>query len=424
MPCTPDITGGITAAIDSVLRAPGVEPARISHVMLGTTHATNAVLEITGRQLTLINVKVDQKFNKNYTSAVRWHSIDAANPAQYNNVFGMEIANSTKGLIFGADIGAVSVNSPQSENTIYGFKVRATQVPYIGNQSNGFLTLVSPILDCNPNEWTLQPGYNATAYATNAYSFYNKSNVQLTIVGGEILKTFSQAGYGFRGGNFIVRSATAIEIASTQGYLEGSGIIDGNGGGYMSSPSADGFVVDASATGRLRLINYQMRRAAGVSTVSNSKLISVERAGTANYTLEIISSTLAEWRWDTQFSLVQGINLYMRDVLWSSSQFNGLVSWPGSPRRCASDPPPCAPTTSSRSRTIQGSAYQTYWVPTVKLAGPTLMLLEEAQQGGSEILSPRRLTTQQRCNLLGRGSLRFSRPPGLGGSYLRQGQPT
>src|SRR5262249_59559015 len=45
VPCTPDITGGITRAIDTVLRAPGVEPGRISHVMLGTTHATNAVLE-------------------------------------------------------------------------------------------------------------------------------------------------------------------------------------------------------------------------------------------------------------------------------------------------------------------------------------------------------------------------------------------
>jgi N-methylhydantoinase A/oxoprolinase/acetone carboxylase beta subunit len=45
VPCTPDITGGITAAIDTVLKAPGVEPHRITHVMLGTTHATNAVLE-------------------------------------------------------------------------------------------------------------------------------------------------------------------------------------------------------------------------------------------------------------------------------------------------------------------------------------------------------------------------------------------
>jgi N-methylhydantoinase A/oxoprolinase/acetone carboxylase beta subunit len=45
VPCTPDITGGITAAIDAVIQAPGADPGRISHVMLGTTHATNAVLE-------------------------------------------------------------------------------------------------------------------------------------------------------------------------------------------------------------------------------------------------------------------------------------------------------------------------------------------------------------------------------------------
>jgi N-methylhydantoinase A/oxoprolinase/acetone carboxylase beta subunit len=45
VPGTPDITGGITAAIDAVLSAPGVDSRRVSHVMLGTTHATNAVLE-------------------------------------------------------------------------------------------------------------------------------------------------------------------------------------------------------------------------------------------------------------------------------------------------------------------------------------------------------------------------------------------
>src|SRR5215469_6296189 len=45
VPGTPDITSGIIAAIHAVLATPGVEPRRISHVMLGTTHATNAVLE-------------------------------------------------------------------------------------------------------------------------------------------------------------------------------------------------------------------------------------------------------------------------------------------------------------------------------------------------------------------------------------------
>src|SRR5690349_21624083 len=45
VPGTADITSGIVSAIDTVLTAPGAEPSRISHVMLGTTHATNAVLE-------------------------------------------------------------------------------------------------------------------------------------------------------------------------------------------------------------------------------------------------------------------------------------------------------------------------------------------------------------------------------------------
>jgi N-methylhydantoinase A/oxoprolinase/acetone carboxylase beta subunit len=42
---TADVTGGITAALSAVLAEPGIDRARITHVMLGTTHATNAVIE-------------------------------------------------------------------------------------------------------------------------------------------------------------------------------------------------------------------------------------------------------------------------------------------------------------------------------------------------------------------------------------------
>jgi len=45
VPTTPDVTGGIVAALDAVLGAASIEVSRISHAMLGTTHATNAVLE-------------------------------------------------------------------------------------------------------------------------------------------------------------------------------------------------------------------------------------------------------------------------------------------------------------------------------------------------------------------------------------------
>ena len=56
VPGTPDITGGITAALDAVLAVPGADPARISHVMLGTTHATNAVLERRLRRVAVIRI--------------------------------------------------------------------------------------------------------------------------------------------------------------------------------------------------------------------------------------------------------------------------------------------------------------------------------------------------------------------------------
>lgn len=42
---TADVTGGIEAAIDAVLSSVDIDIARITHVMLGTTHATNAILE-------------------------------------------------------------------------------------------------------------------------------------------------------------------------------------------------------------------------------------------------------------------------------------------------------------------------------------------------------------------------------------------
>jgi N-methylhydantoinase A/oxoprolinase/acetone carboxylase beta subunit len=45
VPTTPDVTQGIAAAIEAVLARATADPARITHAMLGTTHATNAILQ-------------------------------------------------------------------------------------------------------------------------------------------------------------------------------------------------------------------------------------------------------------------------------------------------------------------------------------------------------------------------------------------
>ncbi|HEX6131789.1 MAG TPA: hydantoinase/oxoprolinase N-terminal domain-containing protein, partial [Actinomycetota bacterium] len=44
-PTTPDVTAGIVAALAVALADRAVDAGRVTHVMLGTTHATNAVLE-------------------------------------------------------------------------------------------------------------------------------------------------------------------------------------------------------------------------------------------------------------------------------------------------------------------------------------------------------------------------------------------
>jgi N-methylhydantoinase A/oxoprolinase/acetone carboxylase beta subunit len=48
VPTSMDVTGGIAAALTAVLGDPAVERARVSHAMLGTTHATNAILQRRG----------------------------------------------------------------------------------------------------------------------------------------------------------------------------------------------------------------------------------------------------------------------------------------------------------------------------------------------------------------------------------------
>jgi N-methylhydantoinase A/oxoprolinase/acetone carboxylase beta subunit len=45
VPTTQDVTGGIVAALDTVIGGSDADRSRITHAMLGTTHATNAVLE-------------------------------------------------------------------------------------------------------------------------------------------------------------------------------------------------------------------------------------------------------------------------------------------------------------------------------------------------------------------------------------------
>src|SRR5919106_4246337 len=57
VPTTPDVSGGIATAISAILGDGAIFPERVGHVMLGTTHATNALLERRGlRRVAVVRI--------------------------------------------------------------------------------------------------------------------------------------------------------------------------------------------------------------------------------------------------------------------------------------------------------------------------------------------------------------------------------
>lgn len=269
-----------------------------------TTYSPDYCLAINCRDSILRNINVNANF-KSYGSAIRWFSVDAGNPAQYNKVYGMRIAYSINGLTYGQVIGSASINAAQSENTIFGLTFRGVQNCFTGNQTNGFLTLVAPILDCNPYEWTAS--FPGVFNATNARCFNNPQCV-LVILGGEILKTYTQLGYGFEGQGFTILGAS-WEIGCAWGLLTGDATIK-DGGGYMASDSKAVFVTTvAAANCKLTLSNFSISRGVGVGAYSAMYI--VDSSATNSFYVTFNDCKIVEWKF--VFS-VTGCRFAMRDT--------------------------------------------------------------------------------------------------------------
>jgi hypothetical protein len=277
--------------------------------LIGTRAAAGGaqyVMAITGRQMKIYGLSINANFG-GYTCCVRWFSVSNSAPAQYNNVYGLNMSYCGIGLIYGQEIGTISVDASQSENTIYGMTCRGIQTPFVGNQSNGFITLVSPILDCGPYEWSTQPGYNATTFNTAALTINNMVG-QVVIVGGEVLKTSSQLGYGFRGKDLLFMG-TVFEVACAQGYIIGDVQIRDSTNGYMAADSVSAFTIASEATGTLRLSNIKSYRGAGVGSYSGVNFINYE-SPTSMTDVVIEDGLIVEWK----VSKLVGPTVYFNNV--------------------------------------------------------------------------------------------------------------
>lgn len=123
-------------------------------------------------------------------------------------------------------------------------------------------------------------------------AFYNNPSNSLKIIGGELLKTFSQLGVGYEGGNFRLIGVTN-ECAGTRCNFTGDAQIVAEDGGFMSSDSAPMYTCETGATGVVSIIGGKCTRADGVSSYSGASLI-VNNAGNG-FRFSIKDSYYYEW---------------------------------------------------------------------------------------------------------------------------------
>jgi hypothetical protein len=315
-------TGNYT--IDNVILSNTGQEVRFNGFTLtgGSNYGAAYVLKINANFLSLYDVNINVNFNS-YGCAVIWQS-DSTHIAQFNRIYGLTISNALNGLVFGNFISIPSFNTAQSENTIYGFTVRAVQVPFTGNQTNGFLTLVAPILDCNPYEWATQPGYNATTWNTAAYALRNVEGV-LVILSGEILKTTSQLGFGCELSNVYMTDVT-IEIASTQANILGEVTINNNLDGFFGNDSSPLFVFDNSASGAtLKIIDGSFIRPDGTGLYSGAPIFSGTPTGPC--IVNIRNTTFKNWAASALLaSGASNISIQSQQTIFNNYTAGGVLS--------------------------------------------------------------------------------------------------
>ena len=244
------------------------------------TTATAAVIEITHRSITFESLAVDQNFNSNYTSAIKWHSPSAGQPAQYIKIKELSINNCIIGILFGQLFGTAVVDAPQSENSILQMSTRGCQTPIYMRQPNGFLYIGESTISSIRNEWeTANPGVYSYA---NSRIVVNYTGV-LSISNSEVLKTDTQLGLGLELlGGATNLSNVFMECASRNIDITSGGLTITNSTLYFSNASDSFWRIAQAATGSTFVSNTQFLRADGAA---NSSRGFIEHNGNTSYRL-------------------------------------------------------------------------------------------------------------------------------------------
>lgn len=296
---------------------------RCALIGVSSTPATDSIFRWQAYNSEAHDISVDGNLNTNYLSAFHWDSVDAAHPAQYNNIFGLSVDRSLAAFVFGAQPGDTPINTAQSESTVWGFSSgNSCQNALYCSQYNGKLTLMSPQLIVSQGAW---PGADFD-YALG-YCFFNDqtfAGCELEIHGGEIV-TLGTAAIGMKGSEFRV-IGTLFEVGGKH-LIQGDNVYvsantDGGVGGSMTC-----FTIDTGATGKMVLDNVWFSRPPGYAASFNDAFVDGTLAPTFHVTIQ--NSFIQEWRWsyvsNNVVGLVKGCKSLYRNVTYDTNVIGPVI---------------------------------------------------------------------------------------------------
>lgn len=219
--------------------------------------------------------------NSNYTCLVWWYRAGGA--SQFNTIYGMELFNANRGVVYGGLPGNSSTTIVHSENKLYNFQSTGVANPMYMNSSTGFLHCYGSTFFRDASSWTsgTLPS-TARAYEVLVGNLY--------IHGGEVIASNSLVGYACDGPAIV--DGTYFEISAPIHMTLDNGRFS-NCRINLLNQGVNMVVIDAAATGVLAFSDCTMLRPAGTGATDRSPMVD----GTASPTFSVELNDCDSFEW-------------------------------------------------------------------------------------------------------------------------------
>jgi hypothetical protein len=295
---------GDTYGVKSITIGSGVNYVNFNGAIINgiSTTAQNAAVvlqtnfcDIYNYNVSLEGINGGQTPNPNYVCATWWSNAEQG--TQFTSIYGCSHNQCGRGMVYGNLPGQPALTTIQSENKIYGWQTNGVANPFFENSTEGFIHFSEPVFFNSNTGWTNPLPANSAMIEIMVGQIY--------VQGGEMESDTVATGNAaiISNGTFVGMNwecAPPVVISAGGGNSQNTGfgvqIIGGNFLNTQQDTSA--FVIEAGATGFLKIADMTFKREANVGATSTQPMIDGRALANGSLFTVILDNTSSfEWAW-------------------------------------------------------------------------------------------------------------------------------